>query len=90
MERKLTHIGNDSWDRPVYEDQTGILFVDTYPLSDCPMELCTKSGNLFDGEPDTPVRYTKYSDDTFAVDHSNGYTGEPRKHREKEREDLER
>ena len=69
MERKLTYIGFDSWGRPVYEDQTGILFVDTYPISGCPMELCTKNGNKFDGEPDTPICYTRYSDDTFTVNH---------------------
>ena len=69
MERNLKYIGFDSWNRPVYEDQDGVLFVDTSPIFTCQMSLCTKCGNKFDGEPDTPVCYTKYRKDTFSVAH---------------------
>jgi hypothetical protein len=59
----LTFIGRDSWDRPVYETEEGQLLVDTDPRCDSSPNLCTKSGNSFDGEPDTPIRYiTKYKD----------------------------
>lgn len=63
----LTFVGMDSWNRPVYETDEGQLLVDTDPryCSHTPIidTLCTKSGNDFDGEPDTPFRYiTKYKD----------------------------
>lgn len=54
----LNYVGNDSWDRPVYEND-GKLFVDVDPLSYCKPNICTKSGNNFDGEPDTPISYIK-------------------------------
>lgn len=50
----LTHIGRDSWSRPVYECD-GRLYVDVAPLRDRKPEICTKYGNAFDGEPDNPV-----------------------------------
>lgn len=50
----LTHIGRDSWDRPVYESD-GRLYVDVSPLGRCAPEICTKLDNAFDGEPDTPI-----------------------------------
>ena len=50
----LTHKGRDSWDRPVYECD-GVLYVDVNPRSDHP-EICTKSDNEFDGEPDWPIK----------------------------------
>jgi len=49
----LTHKGRDSWDRPIYECD-GVLYVDVNPRSDYP-EICTKSDNEFDGEPDWPI-----------------------------------
>jgi len=49
----LIHKGRDSWDRPVYESD-GMLYVDVSPNSDRP-EICTKSDNEFDGEPDWPI-----------------------------------
>lgn len=58
----LTHIGRDSWSRPVYECE-GRLFVDVEPRSHRPPEICTKYKNAFDGEPDTPITYIeKYKD----------------------------
>lgn len=53
----LTHIGRDNWNRPVYKDGEGQLFVDVDPRSHMPPELCTKCENLFDGEPDTPISH---------------------------------
>ena len=56
MMKKLTlrHIGRDDWDRPVYEcdDQ---LYVDVSPRKSCKPEICTKQGNIFHGEPQTPI-----------------------------------
>ena len=58
----LQYIGNDDWSRPVYKDDDGKLFVDTDPRCVYP-NLCTKSGNDFYGEPDTPIRsIKKYKD----------------------------
>ena len=54
----LQYIGNDDWSRPVYKGDDGKLFVDTDPRCVYP-NLCTKSGNDFYGEPDTPIRYIK-------------------------------
>jgi len=50
---ELAYKGRDSWDRPVYEGN-GTLYVDVNPRSECP-EICTKSNNEFDGEPDYPI-----------------------------------
>jgi len=52
---QLTHIGRDSWDRPVYQSNNGNLYVDVDPRSGRPPEICTKSNNEFDGEPDSPI-----------------------------------
>lgn len=54
----LQYIGNDDWSRPVYKDDEEKLLVDTDPRCVYP-NLCTKSGNDFYGEPDTPIRYIK-------------------------------
>ena len=56
MKLTLTLLGRDSWSRPVYEGDGGRLYVDVDPI-DTGMEpsIYTKSGNSFDGEPDTPV-----------------------------------
>lgn len=60
---ELTHIGNDSWDRPVYKDQNGKLWKDVDPRASREPELCTVYQNIFDGEPDTPMCYiNKYKD----------------------------
>ena len=50
----LTHIGRDSWERPVYESD-GRLYVDVDPRKNRLPEICTKYNNTFDEEPDTPV-----------------------------------
>lgn len=55
--KEFKYIGNDSWDRPIYKGTDGTLLVDTDPVSECPMRLCTKYLNDFDGEPDTPIEY---------------------------------
>ena len=53
-ELKLTHIGRDDFDRPVYECN-GRLYVDVDPREHLPPNIYTKSGNEFDGEPDWPI-----------------------------------
>lgn len=59
----LKYLGNDSWDRPVYEDSEGKLFKDTDPRKDKGPELCTSYKNSFDGEPDMPISVlSKYKD----------------------------
>lgn len=55
----LTHKGRDSWDRPVYEDETGKLWKDVEPGLNCKPKLCSALYNAFDGEPDTPMEYMK-------------------------------
>lgn len=58
----LNYVGNDSFDRPVYENEDN-LFVDVDPRSYRKPEICTKLNNCFDGEPDTPIMYMeKYKD----------------------------
>ena len=57
----LRHKGRDSWDRPVYIDESGTLWKDVDPLPDIQPKLCTALYNAFDGEPDTPMAYiSKY------------------------------
>jgi len=51
---ELTHIGRDRFDRPVYESN-GKLYVDVDPRKHLPANICTKSDNEFDGEPDYPI-----------------------------------
>ena len=69
MERNLVFKGYDSHCRPVYEDAECRLFVDLDPRPNTAVRLCTKLNNEFDGEPDTPIQYTKYKGDTFTFDH---------------------
>lgn len=54
MKMTLTFLGRDDWDRPVYEDDDGRLYVDIAPCS-CYPHIHTKSGNGFEGEPEMPV-----------------------------------
>lgn len=57
----LRHKGRDSWDRPVYEDETGKIWKDVEPGANCGPKLCSALYNAFDGEPDTPMEYmSKY------------------------------
>ena len=50
----LTHVGRDSFDRPVYKCD-GKLYVDVDPRKHMPANICTKANNEFDGEPDSPL-----------------------------------
>ena len=54
MKILLKYIGMDSHDRPVYEDERGILWKDTDPRSHVPPSIYSALNNEFDGEPDTP------------------------------------
>lgn len=54
----LTYVGNDSFSRPVYEND-GKLFVDVDPVSWCEPNICTKLYNSLDGEPDTSLQDMK-------------------------------
>ena len=51
----LKYKGRDSWDRPVYQDESGKLWKDVEPYSDRPAHLCSACDNAFDGEPDNPM-----------------------------------
>lgn len=50
----LTHVGRDSWDRPVYKCGER-LYVDVDPRENRNPEICTKQGNEFEGEPLDPI-----------------------------------
>lgn len=52
---QITFKGWDSWHRPVYENNSGKLFVDVEPRKNYAPELCTKQFNTFNGEPLTPI-----------------------------------
>lgn len=53
--KKLHFIGIDSWDRPVYQDESGRLWKDVN-LGSGVLSLHSASGNDFDGEPDMPMK----------------------------------
>lgn len=55
MKITLKFLGMDSWNRPVYEDGTGILWKDVNPRRQYEPDLCTSNGNNFNGEPDVPM-----------------------------------
>lgn len=57
MELHLKYLGRDSWDRPVYKDDNGVLWKDVDPSASRKANLCTSVGNEFDGEPDTGMGY---------------------------------
>ena len=59
MKLTLNYVGNDSHNRPVYENSSGKLFVDTDTRKHRQPSICTKLNNSFDGEPDTPIEYLK-------------------------------
>ena len=63
----LRHKGRDSWERPVYEDETGKLWKDVEPGANCGPKLCSALYNAFDGEPDTPMEYMKKYEGTPVV-----------------------
>jgi len=50
----LFFLGNDDFDRPVYE-LDGYLYVDVDPRKDWPPAIHTKNNNDFYGEPCSPV-----------------------------------
>ena len=51
---KMTYIGMDSHDRPVYEDESGRLWKDTDSRSHVPPAIYSCLNNAFEGEPDCP------------------------------------
>ena len=53
----LKYLGMDSWDRPVYMDDEGIIWKDVDPRAEWNAKLCTSANNEFDGEPDTDMMY---------------------------------
>ena len=55
--KKLKYIGIDAWDRPVYKDESGILWKDVN-LGSTELYLHNSSNNEFDGEPDMPIKET--------------------------------
>ena len=57
----LKFLGRDSWDRPVYMDDEGIIWKDVEPRADREAHLCTSVSNEFDGEPDAGMgQFGKY------------------------------
>lgn len=63
MKVKLTFKGMDNWDRPVYEDEQGILWKDVDPRKNRKPDLCTSNNNEYDGEPSTNMCYMKKYED---------------------------
>lgn len=53
--KELSFIGIDSWDRPVYQDESGQLWKDVNLGCGKPY-LHSASNNDFDGEPDMPIK----------------------------------
>lgn len=56
-ELHLKYLGRDSWNRPVYKDDDGIIWKDVEPGAGREADLCTSAGNEFDGEPDSGMKY---------------------------------
>ena len=57
----LKFLGRDSWDRPVYMDDEGIIWKDVEPLAGRKAALCTSAGNELEGEPDMGMeQFKKY------------------------------
>jgi len=53
---ELKYIGEDSWSRPVYQDQFKHLWKDV-DLGSCDQpSLCSVVGDEFEGEPDTSIK----------------------------------
>lgn len=57
MDKILTYIGKDDWDRPVYKSENGNLYCDVN-LGEGTPKFCTKYRNEFYGEPDLPMPET--------------------------------
>ena len=65
----LKFVGMDSWDRPVYKDDSGTLWKDVDPRAGVKPNLCTSVNNEFDGEPDIGMKYLeKYQGVTVAFE----------------------
>jgi len=61
----LTYVGMDSWDRPVYRDETGRLWKDVDPRPNMAADLCTSLNNEFKGEPDINMCYIEKYENTI-------------------------
>lgn len=48
---KLVFQGEDSWGRPVYKDERGVLWKDVDPRTGYEPNLCMSVDGSFDGEP---------------------------------------
>lgn len=44
----LKYLGQDSWSRPVYNDESGRIWKDVDPYSGVPGVLCSATNNDFD------------------------------------------
>ena len=55
MKLTLNYLGNDSHNRPVYENSNEKLFVDTDTRKQRQPSICTKLNNSYDGENDKPI-----------------------------------
>ena len=55
----LKHLGRDSWNRPVYEQEDGTLWKDVDPREGREPKLCSSVNNLFDGESCDPIYIMK-------------------------------
>ncbi|MGU3568875.1 LPD11 domain-containing protein [Paenibacillus sp. D51F] len=54
--RTMEYVGVDDWDRPVYKCiETGSLWKDI-ELGKCDMPVLYSCGNVFDGEPSSPIK----------------------------------
>ena len=53
--KKLCFVGIDSWDRPVYQDQSGRIWKDVN-LGHGESSLHSSADNGFEGEPDMPIQ----------------------------------
>jgi hypothetical protein len=53
--KTLHFVGIDSWDRPVYQDKSGLLWKDVN-LGVGEPYLHSSANNEFDGEPDMPLK----------------------------------
>ena len=61
VELHLKYLGRDSWSRPVYEGDDGVLWKDIDPRASVKANLHTSVGNEFDGEPNRPMsEFEKY------------------------------
>ena len=57
---EIKYLGKDNWNRSVYETIHGTILKNT-SLNDTPNQsnLSSTLNNMFDGEPDIPLKYKK-------------------------------